>query len=116
MSELKEYEVTLVRTTDEEVTRHKKYIVAATRANAIRTMLQTIERTLDLEFLYQHFQDNLFNQVLFNADIRDSVVEMKIHQTSSVRETVVMIEAEDFSTFPTHSEIVIRLVNLEVEV
>lgn len=116
MSELKEYEVTLVRTTDEEVTRHKKYIVAATRANAIRTILQTIERTRDLEFLYQHFQDNLFNQVLFNADIRDSVVEMKIRQTSSIKETVVTIEAEDFSTFPTHSDIVIRLVNLGVEV
>lgn len=116
MSELKEYEVTLVRTTDEEVIRHKKYIVAATRANAIRTTLQTIDRTRDLEFLYQHFQDNLFNQVLFNADIRDSVVEMKIRQTSSIKETVVTIEAEDFSAFPTHSDIVIRLVNLGVEV
>ena len=115
MSELKEYEVTLVRTTDEEVTSHKKFIVATSRANAIRTTLQTIDRTRDLEFLYHHFQENLFNQTLFNADIRDNVVEMKIRQTSSIKETVVTIEAEDFSTFPTHSEIVIRLVNLGVE-
>ena len=115
MPELKEYEVTLVRTTGEEVIRHKKLIASISRANAIRTLLQTIDRTRDLEFLYQHFQENLFNQTLFNADIRDNVVEMKIRQSSSIKETVVTIEAEDFSTFPTHSEIVIRLVDLGVE-
>lgn len=115
MPELKEYEVTLVRTTADGVTRHKKLIAAISRANVIRTMLQTIDRTRDLEFLYQHFQENLFNQTLFNADIRDNVVEMKIRQSSSIKETIVTIEAEDFSTFPTHSEIVIRLVDLGVE-
>lgn len=115
MAEVKEFEVTLVRTTEGGVTRHKKLIAAISRANAIRTMLQTIDRTRDLEFLYQHFQENLFSQTLFNADVRDNVVEMKIRQTSSVKETVVTIEAEDFSTFPTHSEIVIRLVDLGVE-
>lgn len=115
MSELKEYEVTLVRTAADEVIRHKKQIVSISRANAIRTMLQTIDRSRDLEFLYQHFQEDLFNQTIFNADVKDHVVEMKIRQTSSVKETVVTIEAEDFSTFPTHSEIVIRLIDLGVE-
>lgn len=115
MAEVKEFEVTLVRTTEDGVTRHKKLIAAISRANAIRTMLQTIDRTRDLEFLYQRFQENLFSQTLFNADVRDNVVEMKIRQTSSVKETVVTIEAEDFSTFPTHSEIVIRLTDLGVE-
>ena len=104
MAEVKEFEVTLVRTTEDGVTRHKKLIAAISRANAIRTMLQTIDRTRDLEFLYQHFQENLFNQTLF-----------KIRQTSSIKETVVTIEAEDFSAFPTHSEIVIRLTDLGVE-
>ena len=116
MSDVKEYEVTLVRTTDEEVIRHKKLIAAISRANAVRTMLQTIDRSRDLEFLYRHFQENLFNQTLFNADIRDHVVEMKIRQSSSIKETVVTIEAEDYSTFPTHSEIVIRLTDLGVEI
>ena len=116
MSELKEYEVTLVRTAADEVIRHKKRIVSISRANAIRTMLQTIDRSRDLEFLYQHFQEDLFDQMIFNADVKDHVVEMKIRQTSSVKETVVTIEAEDFSTFPTHSEIVIRLIDLGVEV
>lgn len=116
MSDVKEYEVTLVRTTDDGVIRHKKLIAAISRANAVRTMLQTIDRSRDLEFLYRHFQENLFNQTLFNADIRDHVVEMKIRQSSSIKETVVTIEADDYSTFPTHSEIIIRLTDLGVEI
>lgn len=111
-STVKEYRVDMTRTTDLGVEREQKYIAALSRANAFRTLLQTIDRTNDLECLYRHFDQGLFDQSIFNADINDNVLELKIRQSSSISETVVTIVAFDSSSFPSKSEIVIRIKDL----
>ena len=107
---VREYRVDMTRTTDLGVEREQKYIAALSRANAFRTVV----RTNDLECLYRHFDQGLFEQSIFNADINDNVVELKIRQSSSISETVVIIVAFDSSSFPSKSEIVIRIKDLGV--
>ena len=77
-STVKEYRVDMTRTTDLGVEREQKYIAALSRANAFRTLLQTIDRTNDkVECLYRHFDQGLFDQSIFNADINDNVRRIK---------------------------------------